>query len=121
MITKKVTDDKYRKYLGSKKWRSFRKSVIKKRKFCELCGKNKNLQVHHLTYKILYKERRWGNWNYVLLVCKDCHYMIHHSGQEKYIRLDPKRYRDLQTESYKWHNRRRAKAVFKRPWIKWFI
>lgn len=73
------------KYLFSSHWREFRESVLKAqrerlgRNICERCPKDANekaesdLQVHHLTYERLGKERIED----VEILCRGCHDEIH--------------------------------------------
>lgn len=95
---RKPVDKYYKKYqdhLRSKYWKSVREKIIKSRVGCELCGKKKKLQVHHLNYAILFKEDRYNHKNYLMLTCDVCHEKIHKDKRPKYKMLDPKRNDEL--------------------------
>ena len=60
----------YDKYIQSKEWKDKRQVALKAANSqCCRCGSTKNLQVHHLDYKYLYKERL----NDVRILCANCH------------------------------------------------
>lgn len=73
----KYDKQKYLDYLRSADW------LIKKSRLvmfylrnkipidCSLCGSVNNLQVHHRTYKRLYKEKNAD----LDFLCKDCHHL----------------------------------------------
>ncbi len=65
----------YQAYLDSNKWKALRLRIIKDRGHkCQDCGSTKHLQVHHLTYDRIFKERDTD----LRVVCQDCHNAIHH-------------------------------------------
>lgn len=70
----KKDKDKYKKYLLSDKWKLFRQKAID---FygdnCGRCGNKKNLQVHHKTYRNIFKERLSD----VIVLCSSCHKHAH--------------------------------------------
>ena len=45
-------------------------------KRCSICGKEKELTIHHIKQKSEYPELRY-RLNNLMLVCKDCHKRIH--------------------------------------------
>lgn len=64
----------YRAYLQSPEWRARREKVMKRcGGFCEGCGDNSAVHVHHRTY------RHFGNeFLFELLgLCRDCHERLH--------------------------------------------
>lgn len=64
----------YREYLQSKRWGVIRSVVLKRANFiCELCTTDKAIQVHHITYKRIFKE----NFSDLVAICNDCHKRIH--------------------------------------------
>lgn len=67
----------YKDQLNDERWKYFRWFVLKVRgEKCEVCGTNKNLQVHHLKYNG--DARAWEyTCNDVMVVCRDCHKKIH--------------------------------------------
>lgn len=72
---KQYTD--YRLQLKDEKWKAFRWFVMKVRgSKCELCGKEKSIQVHHVRYKSNCKAWEY-TCNDVIVVCVECHKKIH--------------------------------------------
>lgn len=78
----------YNQYLKSEHWRNFRKRYYSSKLFnssheykkfggingvCLCCKKDTNLNLHHITYIGLGKERLRD----VIPVCENCHYLIH--------------------------------------------
>ena len=60
----------YNKYIKSKEWKEKRLVALKAANYqCSRCGRKENLQVHHLDYKYLYKERLHD----VRVLCEECH------------------------------------------------
>jgi len=60
----------YKQYIQSKEWKKKRQVALKAANYqCSRCGSKDNLQVHHLDYKYLYKERLHN----VRVLCKRCH------------------------------------------------
>lgn len=67
----------YKEQLKDKKWKAFRDFVFEVRgKKCEVCGSEKELQVHHTEY-----HKNAKAWEYtcndVMVVCRECHKKIH--------------------------------------------
>lgn len=64
----------YDEYLNTEHWNHFRSEAVK---FfsgkCVICGGKNHLSVHHKTYE----NRGRETFNDVILVCGDCHKMIH--------------------------------------------
>ena len=62
--------NEYREYLFSPKWHRIRQRKFKQvgRK-CELCGALDKIEVHHLTYQRLFRERLGD----LQVLCKSCH------------------------------------------------
>ena len=60
-------------YLKSEYWRGVTLRVRSNRKCCEVCGRDNNLEVHHLNYSCLFVERDTD----LKLVCHLCHLEIH--------------------------------------------
>ena len=69
----------YKKYLQSEHWKNKRDEVIVKQgNKCRVCGSDKNINIHHRTYKhhgvsIVGKELN----AYLLPLCEECHYLWH--------------------------------------------
>lgn len=67
-------DDEYKSYLKSKEWFSVRESLFLIRgKRCERCLSTENIQVHHIHYRNIFREKLED----LMVVCKDCHRKIH--------------------------------------------
>ena len=66
--------DKYISYLKSDKWKSIKRMmlIIKDNK-CENCKSETALEIHHKTYKRLYKEK----YKDLQVLCKICHKKTH--------------------------------------------
>ncbi len=65
---------KYYDYLKSKKWAQIKLDLYELRgKQCEVCESKQNVQVHHLTYKNVFKEESKD----LVLLCKVCHRKEH--------------------------------------------
>jgi C4-type Zn-finger protein len=63
----------YQKYLNSKEWLEIRIDILTTRPQCERCGSGKKLEVHHLTYKRIFKEEPSD----LEVLCSGCHYKEH--------------------------------------------
>lgn len=63
----------YSEYLHSESWTKTRDRIRQERKVCEMCGSDKELQVHHLTYESIGNEKDED----LILLCKNCHYAVH--------------------------------------------
>ena len=89
-ITKK-DKRKYHKYLLSKKWKDFRESAFEFfGRQCGLCGNKHKLQLHHKSYRNIFKE----TFADVIILCSHCH-GIEHKG-----RFRQKRRTDTETVTY---------------------
>ena len=67
---------KYQLYLLSPEWRKLRNRTLERDGYkCQnkRCGSSENLEVHHLTYKRLYKERLSD----LITLCRSCHKKEH--------------------------------------------
>lgn len=73
-IKKKWRRVKYKQYLKSPRWKKKRFLVLKRDHFkCTVCGRKRNLNVHHKTYKNIFNEPLCD----LVTVCKVCHKKIH--------------------------------------------
>jgi len=59
--------ENHRKYLVRQKDQSVRRKLLKQIGFCQLCGSQKDLEIHHKTYE----EKN------VILLCRSCHRRLH--------------------------------------------
>jgi len=67
-------------YYKTEHWRNFSKNIRHERGKCELCGETRRLQVHHKTYRRLYRERKSD----VQVLCEECHLKkVHHQKNEE--------------------------------------
>ena len=73
----------YLRYIKSKKWFRKRLEVYQVQKECFGCGIKNNLDVHHLTYKNLGKEKLED----LITLCRKCHSEVHYEREEKLKRL----------------------------------
>lgn len=65
---------KYSQYLSSPEWRAKRKLVLERDNYkCQRCAATRRLQVHHLTYERIFKERL----DDLLTLCQPCHRRLH--------------------------------------------
>lgn len=63
----------YQQYLASPKWRNFRAKILNERgHFCEYCGREHRLHLHHLTYDRIYNEHP----DDVMILCEGHHKII---------------------------------------------
>ncbi len=66
----------YNVFLKSKYWKYIRKKVLIRDKHkCIVCGSNKDLQVHHTTYKHHFAEHK--HYDDLQTLCDKCHYLVH--------------------------------------------
>jgi 5-methylcytosine-specific restriction endonuclease McrA len=66
-------------YLASQWWKDFRKMILCERgHICQTCGAMRTLQVHHIDYSRLGKEKRTD----VVVLCKMCHKRTHTDTQD---------------------------------------
>src|SRR3990167_4318404 len=65
----------YHAYLLSPYWQIFRRKHVKYGSVCLLCGRDSELELHHIRYDTLYHER--FGWDVVIL-CRRCHKRAHH-------------------------------------------
>lgn len=74
-----MTRPKYQEYINGPAWEAVRKRILKRaRGKCEKCrARSSTLQVHHLTYDRLGKERDAD----LLAVCGPCHQAFHPEKQ----------------------------------------
>lgn len=72
----------YKEYLTSKEWKIKRAKVLDRANHtCEICGIKKAYQVHHKTYKRIYKEKLTD----LIATCGICHQAEHNLLSEEQI------------------------------------
>ena len=75
-VKKSTKDKSYNNYLHSERWKKKRYKVLKRDNFqCANCHSKYILQIHHLTYKNIFREPLCD----LIALCKDCH-TKHHDG-----------------------------------------
>lgn len=61
-------------YLNSPEWKTKRQHMLKQTHYtCQMCGTQRNLHVHHITYTNLFRETPAD----LACVCEHCHSAIH--------------------------------------------
>lgn len=74
----------YANYLKSRHWALTRSRIIQNHPYCEMCkSADKPLQVHHLSYKRLGKEKDSD----LTPLCDECHAAVHRMGKEDVAKL----------------------------------
>lgn len=68
----------YQEFLNSEYWSIVRSRVLKRDKCCVICKSNKNLHIHHDTYKNHFKEHK--HLSDLMVLCAKCH-KEHHYAQ----------------------------------------
>lgn len=84
----------YKSYINSQEWIEKRNNHIKRDPICRACWSDKQITVHHISYKNLWKERKWD----LMTLCWKCHKELH-----EWYDIDIKR-RNLSSYS-KWFTR----------------
>lgn len=94
----------YHAYLRSYEWRMKRVKIITRDNGrCRLCGSKTNLQIHHLTYKNIFKEKDKD----LITLCVDCHKYV-----ETLKESDWKKYNET-IESISKHRKKKRKKMKK--------
>lgn len=92
----------YREYLASPEWHGKRLAALRRDgDQCRLCGRGERLNVHHLTYARIGKERLTD----LRTVCEDCHSGLHEVWQP-----EPRQKPKLRPKRRQRKPRRRKKA-----------
>lgn len=68
-----INCDKRKDYCKLKIWA---KSVIERDKVCKKCGKDYNLQAHHMR-KMKGKDKYYYDKDYGVCLCRECHLEFH--------------------------------------------
>lgn len=68
----------YEEYLESDEWKKIKKSIRSRKgakwRYCNICGIDENLDVHHSSYKVIGSI---NPGNTVKILCRDCHQELH--------------------------------------------
>lgn len=90
--------NRYLSYIQGSVWKKLRSRIIKQRgSCCERCGKTKNLQVHHKTYKRLFNEKDSD----LEVLCRGCHMKEHGILTDKFYPIPE----DVEMQLDVYHNR----------------
>ena len=74
----------YANYLKSRHWALMRSRIIQNHPYCEMCkSADKPLQVHHLSYKRLGKEKDSD----LTALCDECHVAVHQIEKTDAVKL----------------------------------
>lgn len=70
--------ENYFDYLKTDWWKLFRTEFLrwskkKNKRYCQICKKTSDFNIHHRIYKNLGNERKMD----VVLLCQDCHNRVH--------------------------------------------
>ena len=95
----------YEELLTSQEWYNFRNKVINDRGYvCEFCKKKHNLQVHHKLYYKKPNKEKIEPWLYnmeeVLLLCDNCHKLVHKKNKIKVYYISYANYNNRKVEFY---------------------
>lgn len=74
-VNKTITNRRlnpFLKFIWSKEWKEFRKKLLLKTKSCEICGRNKELIIHHLP-SLSYFSLNPKNFR---VLCRTCHGLL---------------------------------------------
>ena len=96
---------RYEKYLQSDAWKEKRKTILKAAGFrCRKCGARAT-EVHHETYKRIYKEKLTD----LTALCRKCHEAVHSAPKRK-----PKKQGGLKPKQRVYYKRRKRGSKIKR-------
>lgn len=69
-----ISREERNKYLASPQWKELKQTKLRQSYYiCQVCGTTKKLELHHLTYERLTKERLED----VVILCRHCHQLQH--------------------------------------------
>jgi len=60
-------------YLASEHWQRLRKAILRLQPLCSNCSRDTHLNVHHLSYQRLWRERP----DDLIVLCRACHRVAH--------------------------------------------
>ena len=91
-----MNKQKYREYLKSDHWKNFRIEYYKaNERKCIECGSTNDLNLHHLTYERLGREKLED----VVCLCNTCHFKLHEKMDKKKKPIAKKRKTKGKTKS----------------------
>lgn len=66
----------YKEFLSSHYWMVLSRFIKSQQRYCQLCGKSNNLNVHHKNY--IHRGEEYHNWRDSLItLCQPCHAKFH--------------------------------------------
>lgn len=71
----------YTEYINSKEWKDKAKKFKELNSTCYVCGLNKGLSVHHITYVRLGNEHPWD----MVSLCREHHKRVHFSNKGNFF------------------------------------
>jgi 5-methylcytosine-specific restriction endonuclease McrA len=83
VVKKKIVFKSYKEYLLSNQWKKKRNIILTKNPICEICKINKSTEVHHKTYKHIFREKL----SELTAICRDCHRSEHNLLSENEIEI----------------------------------
>lgn len=89
---------KYKEYLKSEHWINLKKETLTRRGWCQNCGTNKKLLLHHKNYKCLFNEKAED----IIILCIKCHHIKHKKKKFKIrgVNLDFTRVKNIEKPLY---------------------
>jgi hypothetical protein len=83
-MTRTQFKKKYHDYLKSPQWKKKRRLVLERDgRICQICFVEKAVDVHHMTYVRIFKERLTD----LKSVCRKCHEAIHGIGKDNHMEV----------------------------------
>ena len=77
-LRRELAKSEHRRVLESSRWRALRERCLRRSGGrCELCGQDRYLEVHHLTYERAGRERLGD----LQVLCRRCHERAHGLGR----------------------------------------
>jgi len=99
-----VSNKEYKSYLKSNEWAQIRIDLFSLRgRKCERCPNTKTLQIHHKTYKNIFKEEPSD----LIILCGRCHRSEHFKPKKVKKALKPKKRKKKNKNPYKLKGRDR--------------
>lgn len=70
-----------KKYYSISRWKTMSQELRKEHEFCQLCGKNKSTEVHHI-FPFMHqfediREEVFLDKDNLICLCSDCHHQVH--------------------------------------------
>lgn len=73
------------RFENRKLWLSLKSKKLYEQQVCEICGKEYNLEVHHILPRSSNPELSLDYEN-LMILCKECHIKIHSNDKHKYTK-----------------------------------